>query len=193
MLSFGHMPIGMVHHTCGVKDCCNPRHLTTENTSDAERLFRYTNVRGIDECWEWTGFRNRKGYGQCKSAGQPTIGAHRLSWIVHHGPIPEGMCVCHKCDNPPCVNPHHLFLGTIADNTADMMRKGRHRISPRYGTDNPRCKLSDDQIREIYYERHGDSPSSLAAEFGVSQSLISIIRNHRYRLMDIATTDQHSL
>jgi hypothetical protein len=72
-------------------------------------------------CWPWTGKIATNGYGYLDN-----MLAHRASWLIHHGPIPEGLQVLHHCDNPRCVNPDHLWLGTQADNVADMMAKGRH-------------------------------------------------------------------
>lgn len=89
------------------------------------RLFwEKVNIRGAEECWEWHAGRNRYGYGNFKCKGK-TISAHRLAWSLTHGEIPPGLCVCHKCDNPPCCNPAHLFLETSKGNTRDSVSKGR--------------------------------------------------------------------
>lgn len=82
-------------------------------------------------CWEWTGARNKDGYGILRRSGKGAR-AHRVAWELFHGPISDGLRVCHRCDNPPCVNPAHLFLGTPRDNARDMRAKGRafQKITP---------------------------------------------------------------
>ena len=91
----------------------------------AKALFNGVRVGLPDACWPWEMSRNPQGYGKVK-AGQRDIRAHRLSYELHHGPVPAGMVVRHTCDNPPCCNPKHLLLGTHKDNTQDMIRRGRH-------------------------------------------------------------------
>jgi hypothetical protein len=81
-------------------------------------------VRKSDSCWEWTGLRCVKGYGLCTVKCRRAF-SHRVSWELAHGPIPEGLCVLHSCDNPACVRPDHLFLGTRKDNSDDKVAKGR--------------------------------------------------------------------
>lgn len=88
----------------------------------------WAKVKKADGCWLWTGAGSRKGEHGRIGIGGRSEGialAHRLSWELHHGPVPDGFCVCHRCDNPPCVNPAHLFLGTKGDNNRDMYAKGR--------------------------------------------------------------------
>lgn len=89
------------------------------------RFWKY--VAKSDGCWLWTASTNHWGYGQLSCPGRSYLRAHRLSYEMHVGPIPDGLFVCHRCDVPACVRPDHLFLGTPKDNVDDMVAKGRHR------------------------------------------------------------------
>src|SRR3954464_5533560 len=92
------------------------------------RFWRFVERGADDACWEWKGCRNRRGYGWLCVRRDNRWGlapAHRVSWQIHNGPIPEGMWVLHSCDNPPCVNPAHLSLGTVADNNRQTVERGR--------------------------------------------------------------------
>lgn len=125
-------------------------------------------IKGIN-CWQWTGSTHRReGYGVIRVGRQ--ILAHRISWILHHGAIPGGMCVLHRCDNPSCTNPDHLFLGTQADNLADMRAKGRQQK----GEKHHRAKLTELDILNI---RILDIPqSALAKLYEVTQPTICAIK-----------------
>ena len=131
-------------------------------------------VKKTDGCWEWIGGKFTSGYGLYKVQGI-TSRVHRLSWEIHNGTIPEGMCVCHSCDNPPCVNPNHLWLGTSQENTQDKMSKGRHKYQS--GESHYAAKLTDQQVEEIRTKSTGKRGEGvrLAKEYGVSKSLISAI------------------
>lgn len=131
--------------------------------------------RSDNECWHWTGTILPNGYGRLSHAGK-NYSAHRVSYTLNKGKIHEGMVVCHKCDNPRCVNPSHLFLGTYADNTADMIAKGRQANGERQ----PQSKLTEqDIIRIRSICASGRSHKSVAREFGVSSVLIDKIVNRK--------------
>jgi hypothetical protein len=132
-------------------------------------------------CWEWQAGISSRGYGAF-SIRSVNYGAHRISYELYVGPIPEGMFVCHKCDNPKCVNPEHLFLGTPDDNMQDKMQKGRH-ILP-LGEDASNAILKEHEARLIkeFMKRHPTSLKKrtgstrfLADWFGVGTGLVSHI------------------
>lgn len=123
-------------------------------------------------CWVWIARRNKKGYGQFGFDGK-LCQAHRVSWIIYYGDIPDGMFVLHHCDNTSCVNPYHLFLGTNADNMRDMASKGR---STR-GNKSHTCKLSEDQVKEI--RSLNLSGRKTAKKYGISSSVVYQIRTKK--------------
>lgn len=137
-----------------------------------KRFYRF--LKYNNGCWNWMGSKSQTGYGGFALTRRNKIGAHRFSWKYFRGPIPAGMCVLHKCDNPSCVNPAHLFLGNSSDNMKDMFAKHRRTTA---GSKNPRAKLTDaeaQEIRQIYFD--GSAPQKgLADKFGVSQQAISRI------------------
>lgn len=147
----------------------------------AERFWEKVDRRGVNECWPWLAAKNF-GYGVIGEGGRKTrhLRAHRVSWEIHRGPIPAGLVVCHHCDNPPCVNPAHLFLGTRAGNNLDRVRKGRNPDPARtrhVGESNGRAILTEADVREI--RRRRQSVRQQAARFGVSEGTIEAIRSGR--------------
>jgi hypothetical protein len=127
-------------------------------------------------CWLWTGGISANGYGAIYSEGKQ-CGAHRVAYELHCGPIAVGLHVCHRCDVRSCVNPDHLFLGTIRDNNADMVAKGRNRYVPLRGSANGSAKLTDADVRAIRASQRGQVATARA--FGVAPSLISRIRQRK--------------
>lgn len=131
-------------------------------------------------CWEWMSTRHRKGYGSFK-IGKKTCKTHRISYRNYIGPLSPTIKVCHTCDNPPCCNPAHLFLGTDKDNSDDKIAKGRDRkASPE--NNGGGGKLTWDKVREIRRLRaEGLSQQAIANKYGVSQPMIGlIVRNEKW-------------
>lgn len=131
-----------------------------------DRLYGRT-IKTESGCLEFQGGRDKDGYGYCKGHGQTK--AHRLSYVLSYGPIPVGMMVRHKCDNPSCVNPEHLELGTASDNMRDRSRRGRHPT----GAKASQTKLTPEQRIEIVKRvRAGEVQRRLAEEFKVTPAVI---------------------
>jgi hypothetical protein len=126
----------------------------------------------IGPCWEWNGGTHGRGYGKLFD-GERTVSAHRLAYSTWVGPIPDGHQVCHRCDNPPCMNPAHLFTGPLPVNVADKVSKGRSGK----GDTGWQAKLTDEQVEEIRRSVTGvrGEQAALARDFGVSQATISLI------------------
>ncbi len=141
------------------------------------RLMRKADL--VDGCWVWSGPLDRDGYGHTRLFG--TRRAHRAMWIAINGPIPAGLCVLHRCDNPPCVRPEHLFLGTQAENQYDRARKGRYAKGDEHHMHGSR-KLAREQAEQICrrYEA-GETQDSIAKAFGVSHSHVGrVVRGEYY-------------
>lgn len=150
-----------------------------------DRFWKKVDKRGPEECWEWVGSIKSGGYGQFKLNGSPRL-AHRVSYEIHNGPIPKGpgyhgTCVCHTCDNPPCVNPAHLWLGTNADNVADKVRKGRSKVDCSHlrvkpGQYHPSAKVTWDDVENIRANTMNLTQRELGEMFGIARSTVSAIQ-----------------
>ena len=120
-------------------------------------------------CWEWRAARASAGYGKFAIAHRRWVLAHRWAYERWNGPIPQGECVMHTCDNPPCCNPSHLSLGSRSDNHADMVAKRRHTI----GVTHPQARLTERQVVEIRRARAtGEYAKDIAARYGISDSMV---------------------
>lgn len=141
-----------------------------------EEKFEKDEVSG---CWNWTASKHKQGYGWFRLNKKMQM-AHRISYQLYIGSIKEGLLVCHHCDNPRCVNPGHLFLGTDTDNVQDCVKKGRNRYGDNAGEKHGLSKLTDEQVSAIRTMwSNGAHGVDLAKEFSVSQANISLIVHHR--------------
>ncbi len=158
-----------------------------------DRFWSYATGCTREECWIWHGGLFSNGYGQFRW-GRRKVKAHRFIWQLLFGPIPQGKIICHTCDNPKCVNPNHLFLGTHKDNTQDMLKKGRagdggsktkRETGISRGANNPAAKIKPDIVKKIrYWLRRGYNYTDVQDELK-SQDKISLsksqIANIKYR------------
>ena len=153
--------------------------MTGTHASAEVRFWRQ--VKKTPSCWEWVGGgRTRAGYGLLRIGPSRMETSHRFSWELHFGPIPNGKgyhgtCVLHRCDNPACVNPKHLFLGTHDENMEDCRRKGRR--PHMRGAKNGGAKINEDIVRKIRLETRPDRV--VARDYGIGKSMIWNIRNGR--------------
>lgn len=147
--------------------------------SNIVRFWSKVDIKGPDECWPWLAGKLKPGYGIFMMKGNVTLRAHRISFTLTNEQIPSGLDVCHKCDNPPCVNPNHLFLGTMQQNLKDASSKHRCAVQQHpeiiRGERNGSSKLNDEIVRII--RKKEMSISVAARSFGVATTTIKKIRN----------------
>jgi hypothetical protein len=146
---------------------------------DVRRFYTFI-LRKPETCWIWQGWKFPQGYGQFRLQGK-TFRAHRVAYLITNGPFDQTLHVLHNCDNPPCVNPDHLFLGTQFDNVHDSVKKDRR--AHLHGETNPYCILTDLEVNEIrdLYASQQFSQRKLAKQYNVGQAQISRIVTHKSR------------
>jgi len=141
------------------------------------RFWSKVDQAGVDDCWEWQGARHGRGYGTFKLASYVSVTSSRMALICTTMDEPEGMHVLHHCDNPPCCNPAHLYFGTIAQNNADKISRGRANPGNQSGASNGAAKLTEQQVALIVARlRSGWNNKRIAADLPVGHAMISKIR-----------------
>lgn len=170
------------------KRFCSQRCNVRSRSYRPEHIRFWDRVKKSDGCWEWSGSKDNKGYGILSSyKGGASIKAHRLSYEMANGEIPSGMVIRHKCDNPTCVNPSHLEIGTQKDNVRDMVARGRMNKKSLENLDHSRA-LSKEQVKEIESLKfvaangrgQGVMVKDIAKKYGVSINLITQIKSGKY-------------
>lgn len=147
-----------------------------------ERFFSRVNKLGDEDCWEWLGRKDKDGYGIFTIGHKTEYPAHRVSWVLYGNRIADDMQILHKCDNPSCVNPAHLFIGTQLDNIRDMQNKNRNVNPPIHrGIENGNVKLTEFTVAKIKYflNKKVYTEEQLAKIYGVAKSTISAISTNR--------------
>lgn len=148
-------------------------------TDPEQRFWASVKADDLNSCWIWIGGKNESGYGRINFKNREVKLAHRVAFELCFGPIPEGKKVCHRCDNPPCCNPFHLFIGTQADNMADCLKKNRFAK----GESRPDSKLTNEQVRYIRenYSFRKVTHKMLGKLFGVSSGcVLKVIKNRTW-------------
>lgn len=155
------------------------KHVAILGATDGDKIRFATKVLSLDvtSCWPWQAHVNEWGYGDFWVQGQMVL-AHRFAYFNHHGMLDDSLLICHTCDNPACCNPHHMYLGTDADNNRDKHERGRAN-TPK-GEDNKQSRLTENQVRIIFRRANeGESCDALAKEYGVSRQSIWGIKTKR--------------
>ncbi len=146
-----------------------------------ERFWRKVQRGLADECWPWLGTTRGNGYGAFRLGRM--LSAHRVSWELSNGPVPDGLHVCHSCDYPGCCNPGHLFVGTAQDNARDKVLKGRQ-AGLRKGVAHHKARLCPARVMDVRWQHliNSRSMSDLAAEYGVTrQAIWHVVHSRSWR------------